>query len=75
MKTVVEVRDVELVIKSNNYIARETCPVCLQKHKDSSTPEWIFPEDSMEGICMNCAKKECPDLLEKVQKSAKSFWK
>jgi hypothetical protein len=63
-----------LVIKSNNYIAREICPVCGKLHKDSFHPEWIFPNDSYEGICLTCAKKECPDLLKKVTNSAQRLW-
>lgn len=53
-----------LVIKANNTMAKEYCPICGEVHKDAGIPWAIFVESSNACVCDLCVAKHAPQLSE-----------
>mgnify|MGYP006311930471 CR=1 FL=1 len=59
----------KVVIKSNNTVVKEVCPICNRWHKDADIPYWLFPVNGpMKAVCLPCACELFPTLLEKTDR-------
>jgi len=61
----------EIVIKRNNTVVRENCPLCGADFKaDACDGYWFFIEGTWEAVCFDCAGPELAALLAAKSRQA-----
>ena len=66
---------VNLVIKGNNTICREECPICGEVGKHADSPYGIFAESCNAGVCPKCIAEYDPHLGEILSAGLEKYYK